>query len=105
MMLPRYRTIDDLEHGPDSAIHTAQQRDKDNRNNQPYRAWLYDNGAPYIPSMTIPIRKGLERNRPERTCAYNGLPHSGRSFFGDMHTEHTQATVPAAERRVSAAYH
>ena len=34
-------------------------------------------------AWAIPIGKGLERNRPERTCAYNGLPHSGRSFFGD----------------------
>ena len=88
MKLPRYRTIDDLEHGIDSAPHTAQQRDKDNRNNKPYRAWLYDNGAPSISALAILIRKGLERSRPERTCAYHGLPHSGRSFFGDTHRTH-----------------
>ena len=39
-------------------------------------------------AWAIPIGKGLERNRPERTCAYNGLPHSGRSFFGGTHRTH-----------------
>ena len=51
MKLPRYRIIDDLEHGTDSAIHTARQKDKDNKNDKPYRAWLYDDGAHYIPGM------------------------------------------------------
>ena len=35
-----------------------------------------------VRALAILIRKGLERIRPERTCTYNGLPHSGRSFFG-----------------------
>ena len=103
-MLPRYRTIDDLEHGPDSAIHTAQQRDKDNRNNQPYRAWLYDNGAPYIPSIGHTHREGTGEE-PSRTNLRIQWTSPQREKFLRRHTEHTQATVPAAERRVSVARH
>ena len=47
-------------------------------------------------AWAIPIGKGLERNRPERTCAYNGLPHSGRSFFGDTRNTPKQSFLPPA---------
>lgn len=41
-----------------------------------------------VRALATPIRKGPERIRPERICAYNGLPHSGRSFFGGTHRTH-----------------
>ena len=104
MKLPRYRTIDDLEHGTDSAIHTARQKDKDNRDDKPYRAWLYGNGAPYIPSMGHTHREGTGEE-PSRTNLRIQWTSPQREKFLRRHTEHTQATVPAAERRVSAARH
>ena len=102
MKLPRYRTIDDLEHGTDSAIHTARQRDKDNRNDKPYRAWLYGNGAPYIPSIGHTHREGTGEE-PSRTNLRIQWTFPQREKFLRRHTGHTQATVPAAEHRVSAA--
>ncbi len=104
MKLPRYRTIDDLEHGTDSAIHTARQRDKDNRNNQSYQAWPYDNGAPYIPSIGHSHQEGTGEE-PSRTNLRIQWTSPQREKFLRRHTGHTQATVPAAERRVSAARH
>ena len=104
MKLPRYRTIDDLEHGTDSAIHTARQRDKDNRNNKPYRAWLYDNEAPYSPSIGHTHQEGTGEN-PSRTNLHIQWTSPQREKFLRRHTGHTQTIVPAAEYRVSAACH
>ena len=47
-----------------------------------------------VRALAILIRKGLERIRPERTCTYNGLPHSGRSFFGDTQDTPRQSFLP-----------
>lgn len=88
MKLPRYRTIDDLEHGTDSAIHTARQRDKDNRNNRSYQAWPYDNEAPYSPSIGHSHQEGTGEE-PSRTNLRIQWTSPQREKFLRRHTQNT----------------
>lgn len=103
MKLPRYRTIDDLDHGTNSAIHTAQQK-RQRQQEEPavpglaVRQWsaLYSEHWPYPSGRD---RRGSVPNAPAHTMDF---PTAGE-VSSATHTEHTQATVPAAEYRVSAA--